>query len=182
MNGVLSPTITPSEDAPGRTARPLDATDRRIVGALQRDGRLSVNELAGEVNISRANAYQRLDRLRRTGVIRGFTAVVDPAAVGLGVSALILANVEQHAWRRARDTLRHLPGLAYLAMPTGGFDFALVVRVPDVETLRDVVLDRLQGMPEVRSTQTVFVLDEDDLLAGGGRPIPDSPTPAGASS
>jgi DNA-binding Lrp family transcriptional regulator len=151
------------------------------VAALQRDGRLSINELASQIMVSRANAYQRLERLRTAGVIRGFTAVVDPAAIGLGISALILVNVEQHSWRQARDTLRHLPGLAYLALTTGGFDFALLVRVPDVETLRDVVLDRLQGMAEVRSTQTVFVLEEDDLLAAGGRPLDDSPAPTGAT-
>jgi DNA-binding Lrp family transcriptional regulator len=150
-------------------SRVLDATDRQLLAVLQRDGRISVNELAAEVNVSRATAYQRLERLRAAGVLKGFTAVVDPAAVGLTIAALILANVEQHAWRAARDKLRHLPGLQYLAMTTGGFDFALLVRVADVETLRDVVLDRLQGMPEVRSTQTVFVLDEDDLLAFGAR-------------
>jgi DNA-binding Lrp family transcriptional regulator len=139
---------------------------------------MSMNELAAEVSVSRATAYQRLERLRAAGVIRGFTAVVDPAAVGLTIAALILANVEQHAWRAARDKLRHLPGLQYLAMTTGGFDFALLVRVADVETLRDVVLDRLQGMPEVRSTQTVFVLDEDDLLAFGTRFDIDRPAPS----
>jgi len=149
--------------------REVDATDRRLLAELQRNGRISVNELAAAINVSRATAYQRLERLRATGVLKGFTAVVDPAAVGLTIAALILANVEQHAWRAARDKLRHLPGLQYLAMTTGGFDFALLVRVADVETLRDVVLDRLQSMPEVRSTQTVFVLDEDDLLAFGAR-------------
>jgi DNA-binding Lrp family transcriptional regulator len=147
------------------------------LAALQRDGRISVNELAAEVSVSRATAYQRLERLRAAGVIKGFTAVVDPAAVGLTIAALILANVEQHAWRGAREKLRHLPGLQYLAMTTGGFDFALLVRVADVETLRDVVLDRLQGMPEVRSTQTVFVLDEDDSLAFGARLASDRPAP-----
>ena len=148
----------------------LDGTDRQLLTALQRDGRMSVNELATAVNVSRATAYQRLERLRSTGVIKGFTAVVDPAAVGLTIAALVLANVEQHSWRAAREKLRHLPGLQYLAMTTGGFDFALLVRVADVETLRDVVLDRLQGMPEVRSTQTVFVLDEDDApRSGSGR-------------
>ena len=95
-------------------------------------------------------------------MITGFTAVVDHARAGLALAALILVNVEQHAWREARAKLQQLPGLHHLALTTGGFDFALLVRVPDVETLRDVVLDRLQGMPEVRSTQTVFVLDEDD--------------------
>jgi DNA-binding Lrp family transcriptional regulator len=162
--------------------RELDATDRQLLAVLQRDGRISVNELAAEVSVSRATAYQRLERLRATGVLKGFTAVVDPAAVGLPIAALILANVEQHSWRTAREKLRHLPGLQYLAMTTGGFDFALLVRVADVETLRDVVLDRLQGMPEVRSTQTVFVLDEDDLLAFGARLDPPRPSSSGHHS
>jgi DNA-binding Lrp family transcriptional regulator len=121
-----------------------------------------MNELAARVNISRANAYQRVERLRRDGVIIGFTAVVDHARAGLALAALILVNVEQHSWREARAKLQQLPGLHHLAVTTCGFDFALLVRVPDVETLRDVVLEGLQGMPEVRSTQTVFVLDEDD--------------------
>jgi DNA-binding Lrp family transcriptional regulator len=52
-----------------------------------------------------------------------------------------------------------------VALTAGGFDFVLLVRVPDVETLRDVVLEGLQGMRGVRSTQTMFVLDEDDRRA-----------------
>jgi DNA-binding Lrp family transcriptional regulator len=145
-----------------RSAAPLDGVDHRILDELRADGRLSMNELATRVSISRANAYQRVERLRRDGVITGFTAVIDHARAGLALAALILVNVEQHSWREARVKLQQLPGLHHLALTTGGFDFAVLVRVPDVETLRDVVLDRLQSMPEVRSTQTVFVLDEDD--------------------
>ena len=139
----------------------VDETDRRILEVLQDDGRVSVNELAARVNVSRATAYQRLERLRSDGVITRFTALVDPARIGLGIAALILVNVEQHAWRAARERLRTLPGLRYLALTSGGFDIVLLVRVETVETLRDVVLDRLQAIPEVRSTQTVFILDED---------------------
>jgi len=139
----------------------IDETDRRILDVLQDDGRVSVSELAVRASVSRATAYQRLERLRHDGVITRFTALVDPARVGLGIAALILVNVEQHGWRAARERLRTLPGLQYLALTSGGFDIVLLVRVETVETLRDVVLDRLQAIPEVRSTQTVFVLDED---------------------
>jgi DNA-binding Lrp family transcriptional regulator len=145
----------------------IDDVDRRLLDVLQHDGRMSFNELAARASISRANAYQRLARLRADGVLRGFTALVDPTAVGLTITALILVNVDQHGWRTARRQLQALPGLEYLAVTTGGFDFALLVRVATVETLRDVVLERLQAMAEVRSTQTVFVLDEDDAF---GRP------------
>jgi DNA-binding Lrp family transcriptional regulator len=140
--------------------RPLDETDRRMLDVLSADGRISVSELAARVNVSRANAYQRLDRLIADGVITGFTAVVDPSKVGLDIAALILLNIEQHAWRTLRDRLRSLPGIEYLALTSGGFDIVLLVRVDSVETLRDVVLNDLQGMAEVRSTQTVFVLDD----------------------
>lgn len=139
---------------------PLDDVDRRIVAALVDDGRLSVNELATRVGVSRATAYTRLDRLREAGVITGFTATVDPAKVGLGVAALILVNVEQNEWRAARDELLQLPGVEYLAFTSGGFDMVVLVRVSSIEALRDVVLDHLHGATHVRSTQTVFVLDE----------------------
>jgi DNA-binding Lrp family transcriptional regulator len=153
---------------PSSPARPptLDDVDRRIVEALVDDGRLSVNELSSRVGVSRATAYARLDRLRSNGVITGFTAVVDPSKVGHGVAALILVNVEQNEWRAARDELLGLPGVEYLAFTSGGFDMVALVRVASIEALRDVVLDRLHGATHVRSTQTVFVLDEQRRHAG----------------
>lgn len=131
-----------------------------MLAELARDGRISVNELARRANVSRATAYTRFDKLRESGAIRAFTVDVDPGALGYGIAALILVNVEQQSWRAARDELLHLPGLEYVALTSGGFDFAVLVRVPDVDALRDVVLVRLQGMPQIRSTQTIFVLDE----------------------
>jgi DNA-binding Lrp family transcriptional regulator len=141
-------------------SRPLDAVDRTIIRLLTEDGRMSVNELAGRVNISRASAYSRLERLRSTGVIEGFTARVNPTKIGLEIAALIFVNADQHGWKALQHKLLDLPGLEHLSVTTGTFDFCLLVRVPDVQTLRDVVLERLQAMPEVRSTQTAFVLDE----------------------
>jgi DNA-binding Lrp family transcriptional regulator len=138
----------------------LDEVDRRIIAVLVDDGRLSINGLASRVGVSRATAYARLDRLRTEGVITGFTATVDPAKVGHGVAALILVNVDQNEWRAARDELLKLPGVEYLAFTSGGFDMVALVRVASIEALRDVVLDHLHGTTHVRSTQTVFVLDE----------------------
>jgi DNA-binding Lrp family transcriptional regulator len=138
----------------------LDAIDHGIVAALTDDGRMSVNELAQRVNVSRATAYSRLERLRTSGVITGFTAEVDWAKLGLPVTALVLLNVDQHQWRTVSAELRKLPGFDYLALTSGEFDMALIVRVPDIAALRDVVLVELTRMAEIRSTRTIFVLDE----------------------
>ncbi|HSL07180.1 MAG TPA: Lrp/AsnC family transcriptional regulator [Pseudonocardiaceae bacterium] len=141
--------------------RPLDDVDRRMLGILVDEGRMSVNEVAARAGVSRATAYARYDRLVADGVISRFRADVDPHAIGLDVAAMILINVEQGSWPTTRDKVSRLPGVEYVAMTSGGFDFVLLVRVPDIAALRDVVLYRLQGMPEVRSTQTIFVLDEE---------------------
>lgn len=141
-------------------AEALDDIDRRLLDLLVADGRASVNALADAAGVSRANAYRRLDRLRDTGVIRGFAARLDHAKAGRPVTVLILVSVEQHRWREVRGALTALPEVDYLAATTGEFDFLALVRVGEVTQLRDVVLEQLHAITGVVSTRTVFVLDE----------------------
>ena len=94
----------------GRSVPTLDVTDRRLIEFLREDGRCSVNELAERAGISRANAYQRMGRLRSTGVITGFTVRTDPRRTGLSIGALVIVSGEQHSWRDVLERLRHLPG------------------------------------------------------------------------
>ncbi|MHB8717540.1 MAG: Lrp/AsnC family transcriptional regulator [Candidatus Dormibacteria bacterium] len=154
---------TPPADRPLRrqTAPPeLDAVDRRILEELAADARLPVAALAARAGISRAAAYTRLDALRAAGVIEGFSVRTNPARLGLGVTALILISGQQPAWRSLRSRLASFPEVEYCAFTTGEYDALALVRVRDVETLRDVVLERLQASQEVRATQTIFVLEE----------------------
>jgi Lrp/AsnC family transcriptional regulator, leucine-responsive regulatory protein len=146
--------------------RRLDDADLRIVAELVKDGRAPVNELARRAGVSRATAYARFDRLIADGVITGFRAEVDPAALGYSITAMVLVNVDQGEWSHVREQLVHLPGFEYLAVTSGGFDFVVLVRVHDVAQLRDVVLHRLHRIDAVKSTQTVFVLDEERKLPG----------------
>jgi Lrp/AsnC family leucine-responsive transcriptional regulator len=145
---------------PQSAAPPIDAVDRRLLETLAADGRLSVAALAERTGISRAATYTRLDNLRDNGVIEGYSVRVNPARVGLGVTALILVSGRQPAWRSLRAHLISMPEVEYCAFTTGEYDALLLVRVPDVETLRDVVLERLQASEEIRATQTIFVLEE----------------------
>ncbi|HSK91625.1 MAG TPA: Lrp/AsnC family transcriptional regulator [Euzebyales bacterium] len=138
----------------------LDDTDRRLLALLRTHSRRAVADLAHEAHISRASAYRRLRRLEDDGVIAGYTIRTDPAALGLHVAAVILVSCDQASWRSARRKLADVPGVEHLVATTGSFDFVLRVRVPNAETLRDVVLERLHAIREIHSTQTLFVLDE----------------------
>ena len=157
-----------------KTSSGLDDVDRRIVALLRADGRMSVNEVANQAHISRATAYARLERLRSSGVITGFSAEVDPGRVGLPVTALILVNLEQRNWPSVHDALGAIPGVQWSAFTSGTFDMAILVRMHDVKALRDVVLVQLHGLKFVKSSQTVFVLDEESwdwtksVLGSGG--------------
>jgi len=140
--------------------RQIDDVDRALLSALIDDGRISLTDLAEQVNVSRSTVHARMQRLRDDGVISGFTATVDPAVLGFGVAALVFLDVEQHDWRALRDELAALPGVEYLAMCAGRFDMVMLVRAESIAALRDVLLERIQRMPDVTSTETVLILDE----------------------
>ncbi|MFJ6350307.1 Lrp/AsnC family transcriptional regulator [Streptomyces sp. NPDC054835] len=153
----------PAIVSPMPPARPLDAIDRDILRLLQADGRASVRSVAERVHVSRANAYARINRLIDDGVIRGFSARVNHERAGHGASAYITLKIVQNSWRTVREQLQALPGAAHIALVSGDFDVLLLVHTPDNRTLRELVLTRLQSIPEVLSTRTLLVFEETDL-------------------
>lgn len=144
-------------------ARPLDEVDRAILRMLQKDGRASIRSVAEQVHISRANAYARINRLIEDGVIRGFSARVDQERAGQGASAYVTLKIVQNSWRSVRKKLTELPGATHIALVSGDFDVLLLVHTADNRALRELVLTRIQAIPEVLSTRTLLVFEETDL-------------------
>lgn len=138
----------------------LDAVDRRILEVLRRDGRASMNEVAGVVNISRAGAYARVKRMQDEGVILGFGVRTDPVREGLHSSAYVALSVEQADWQDLRARLSRIPEVSHVALVGGDFDVLLLVRARDNRDLRRVVLEELQAIPSVRSTRTFLVFED----------------------
>lgn len=144
----------------GRSAAPLDDLDRAIIRELRADGRISMRTLAERVSVSRSNAYTRVERLLAEGVVTGFTAQVDPVRAGLGTAAYVLVNIEQNSWRKVSAQLGKVPYIEHLAFVGGDVDLVMLIRTPDNDTLRDVVLTRLHAVEGVRSTRTWLIFDE----------------------
>jgi DNA-binding Lrp family transcriptional regulator len=152
--------LTRSGTEPARHPATLDDTDRALVELLRGDGRASVRALADELHISRATAYARLDRLQREGVITGYAARVDPERYGYGISAYVYLKISQHSWKAVRRRVQQIDEVWHAALVSGENDLVLLVRTRDAGSLRDLVLNDLQTMPDVVSTQTVLILDE----------------------
>ena len=160
VNDDTPSAVPQASGSPVRQVASVDGTDHAIIAALRADGRLSVRALAEQVHISRANAYARLERLQRDGVITGFTVTVDPDRLGLNTSAFVSVSIEQDSWRSVARALSELPGVERLALVGAEFDILVQVRAHDNHELRDTVLGRIQALPGVRATRTWLIFDE----------------------
>ena len=139
---------------------PLDEIDQTIINVLVEDGRISIPQLAEQVGVSRATAYNRFDRLVDEQVITGFGARVDPSAVDLTVAALILLTADQGDWSELQEGILATEGVQWVGLGAGTFDFIVLVRAKNLSDLRDVVLKKLLSLQGIRGTQTSVLLDE----------------------
>jgi len=140
----------------------LDRTDRRIVELLQNDGRLSNKALAAAVGIAPSTCSERVQRLRDQGVFRGFHADVDPAAVGVGLQALVVVRLRQHAEElvnRFWDHTSAMPEVISVYHLSGGNDFLCHVVVEDSDHLRRVAVSGFTSLPEVSHIETSLIFE-----------------------
>jgi DNA-binding Lrp family transcriptional regulator len=142
--------------------RPLDQIDVALLNELESNGRMAVSELAQRVRIAESTCHKRLRALIDAGVIIGFRADVDPAALGLQLEALISIRIHSHArntLRRFQGFLEHLPETRHVYFMSGERDFLVHVAVRDTAELRALVSDRISLREEVAATNTSLIFD-----------------------
>jgi Lrp/AsnC family transcriptional regulator, leucine-responsive regulatory protein len=139
--------------------RHLDAKDRRILDLVQRDATMAQAEIARRVGLSTAAVNERLRKLRHGGVIRRFTAIVDPLALGASITAFVEVFLEHPRFEAAflAHVLR-LDEVLECHHITGEFSLLLKVRVRDMRALQRLLLGGLSARKGVRQTRTVMVL------------------------
>ncbi|MBK1665886.1 AsnC family transcriptional regulator [Rhodospirillum rubrum] len=151
----------------------LDATDRRILAALQRDGRLSNVELAQDVALSPSPCLRRVRRLEDEGVIRGYRADLDRLRVGLGLTVYMELKVGLHSRANAEGlaaALAAMPEVVSCAMVSGDADFVAEVVVPDLERYERFLTEHIQTLPMIASIRSNFALRT--LKSAGPLPLP----------
>ena len=140
----------------------LDATDTKIVRALQSDGRMSWVELSERVNLSPSACQRRVQALLDAGIIVGFGAKVDPTALGYDIEAYLSVRVERHDIERAKEFRRAIanyPEVLTCRMMTGDIDFLLRVVAKDVRSYGRFVEEKILSLPGVTDASTSIVLD-----------------------
>lgn len=149
----------------------LDAFDRKILRALQRDGRISMTALAEQVGLSATQCARRLQRLEAEGPISGYGARLDRRQAGWSVMVLVSVALERHGEARAEafhQAVRALPEVTECLLLTGDADYLLRVVAPDLEAYSRFVTETLMRLPGVASIRSGVVLAEIKT----GQPLP----------
>lgn len=144
----------------------LDAIDRRILRALQTDGRITYDVLAAQVSLSPSATLRRVKRLEEAGVIAGYVALVPAERVGLGLTAYLNVRLEKHSEVHKRNpmdlfraSVQTWPEVVECAALTGEMDYLLRVVVQDMAHYSRFIMDTLLKHPSVEDCKTSFVLD-----------------------
>jgi DNA-binding Lrp family transcriptional regulator len=136
----------------------MDATDRAIIAALTADARASFAEIGQAVSLSAPAVKRRVDRLRSSGVIQGFTVVIDPASVGWSTEAFVeLFCTGRTTPSQLALATRHFPEVVGAYTVSGEADALVHLRAADIAHL-ERVLERLRAEPFVTSTKSMIVL------------------------
>ncbi|MCF8479005.1 MAG: Lrp/AsnC family transcriptional regulator [Rhodospirillum sp.] len=137
----------------------MDNRDRRIITALQENGRMSNQDLSERVNLSPSPCLRRLRHLEETGVIKGYTAVVDQEACGLPLTAFVSIRLSPHTEGHARtfeDKIRRMDNVLDCHILAGDTDYLLRIVVRDMKEYEALVRTELHTLPGIAGIETRF--------------------------
>ena len=140
----------------------IDKIDRAILQLLQQDASLSVDDIGAHVHLSRNACWRRIKTMEQAGVITSRVALVDPASVGVPLTAMVMIRTRDHDanWiKKFQATLQAFPEVVGAYRMTGDLDYVLRVRVADVPAY-DAFYKRLTAQISVSDISASFVMEE----------------------
>ncbi len=141
----------------------LDQIDRKILGELQNDARISNVDLAERVGLSPSPCLRRVRALERSGVIKRYSALLDAAKVGLGVSIFVQVTLERQieaALEIFEEAIGSQPEIVEAYLMTGDADYLLRIVVPDMESYEHFLKRHLTRIPGVAAIKSSFALNQ----------------------
>jgi Lrp/AsnC family leucine-responsive transcriptional regulator len=144
-------------------SRDLDGIDLKILKELEVDGRLSIVELAGRVNLTNTPCSERVKRLERAGHITGYRAILNMDKLGLSHVTVMQVSLAATAGNNSLDdfnaAVRQIPEVESCLMIAGSFDYLLTVRTRDIAQFRTVLGDKINKLPGVLQTNSFAVME-----------------------
>ena len=141
----------------------LDEIDKQILEALQRNARITTKELSYDLKLSQTPIYERIKRLEREGIIKGYVALLDKEKVGKPTLTYCSVQLKEHAkpfleqFEREVVTFTEVVECYYIA---GNFDYLLRVLVKDISQYQNFLVNKLAALENIQNVQSMFVMTE----------------------
>ena len=141
----------------------LDRVDHKILDILQRNGRISITDLAEQVSLSASPCAERVRRLERNGVITGYYARVAPHALGKNLLVFLeikLSAKSEHVFEKVKRDLAHVPEVLECHLVSGDFDYIVKARITEMNSYRKLLGEILQRLPASAESRSYVVMEE----------------------
>lgn len=153
--------VTSRPSPPSRRGRSLDLIDRKILSALNMNGRLTVNELAEKVGLSPSPCWTRIKRMEADGTIQRYAAVIDQVALGLKDIVFVEITLEKHDEKmleRFGRVLAGIPQVLEAHLVTGDYDYLVKVAIADTADYERFLREQLYRIEGIRHSRSTFSL------------------------
>lgn len=141
----------------------LDRIDRNILRELQENGRISNVELSQRVGLSPTPCLERVRRLEKQGVIKSYTALLEPQFLDASLLVYIELTLKRSSadvFERFNEAAKQLDSILECHLVSGDFDYLLKTRVSDMSAYRKVLSETLLSLPDIKSSRTYVVMEE----------------------
>ena len=137
----------------------MDSVDLRLLKILSEDAHTSLHKMGREVGLSTSGVRRRIKQLEKTGVIKKYSAIVDPKKYGYEITAFVSVDADAQSLRELINSLTRRHEVCELHRTTGGHDLMIKVRTKDVDSLNKFVDNHIRSFDSVKSVRTTLAMD-----------------------
>ncbi len=141
----------------------MDSFDKKILEALQKDGRITNKDLAEQVALSQAPCWRRVDALEKNGLIKGYTAIVDQDMLGLSLTAFAQITLDNHhpdTVEKFDQSIQQWPEILECHATSGEYDYLLKIVTKDMSSYNQLIYEKIIRLPSIRSVNSSFSMQQ----------------------
>jgi Lrp/AsnC family leucine-responsive transcriptional regulator len=139
----------------------LDAIDQQIIELLSKNGKLGNKEVAAAIGLSTTPTFERIKRLERKGIIKGYAAILDKKKIGKGLKVFCQVSLKSHnseIIEGFEKEVIHIKEVSACYHIAGDFDYSLFIEVSDMDEYQIFLKQKLANIPNISNVQTAFVM------------------------
>lgn len=137
----------------------MDNVDLKLLKMLNANARITISKMGREVGLSTSGVRRRIKLLERSGLIKGYSAIIDPKKLGRGLLAFVSVDVDSSSMQRLISFLSKSREVCELHRTTGGHNLMIKIRVKDLESLNKFIKERVLSFDPVKNVRTVVVME-----------------------